>query len=65
MVRKGSSPNFASNIKGYLRYKMMTSQNVSSETQVKNFLKFHRKVMLCSQETLVSVFSTISFLMIN
>ena len=26
-----------SGIKGYLRYKTITSQNVSSETQVKNF----------------------------
>ena len=24
-------------LKGYLRYKMITSQNVSSETQIKNF----------------------------
>ena len=30
-------PNIISNLKGYLRYKTITSQNVSSEAQVKNF----------------------------
>ena len=28
---------FLNDVKGYLRYKMITSQNVSSEAQVKNF----------------------------
>ena len=32
-------------IKGYLGYKTITSQNVLSDAQVKNF--FHRKVMFC------------------
>ena len=33
-------------VKGYLRYKMITSQDVSSEAQVKNFFYFVEK--LCS-----------------
>ena len=32
-------------IKGYLRYKTITSENVSSEAQVKNF--FYRVERLC------------------
>ena len=44
--------------KGYLRYKMKTSQNVPSEAQIKNFL-FHRKIMSCSQDIQVFVFLTI------
>ena len=39
-------------IKGYLRYKKITSQNGSSEAQVKVFL-FHRKVMFCSHYVFV------------
>ena len=41
--------------KGYLRYKMITSQNVSSEAQIKNFL-FRRKIMFRSQDIQVFVF---------
>ena len=33
-------------LKGYLRYKMITSLNVSSEAQIKNFFNFLEK--LCS-----------------
>ena len=42
-------------IKDYLRYKMITSQNLASEAQVKNFL-FHRKVMFRSRVIQVFVF---------
>ena len=45
-------------LKGYLRYKMITSQNVPSEAQIRNFL-FHRKIMFCSQDIQVFVFLTI------
>ena len=34
------------NLKGYLHYKTITSQNVSSEAQIKNFFYFVEK--LCS-----------------
>ena len=44
--------------KSYLRYKTITSQNVLSEAQVKNFL-FRRKVMFRSQDIQVFVFLTI------
>ena len=44
--------------KGYLRYKTITSQNVSSEAQVKNFLS-RRKVMFCPQNIQALVFLTI------
>ena len=37
---------------------MMTSQNVSSDAQIKNFL-FHRKVMFSSQDIQVFIFLTI------
>ena len=37
---------FCEIVKGYLRYKTITSQNVSSEAQVKNFFYFVAK--LCS-----------------
>ena len=47
-------------IKGYLRYKTITSQNVSSEALVKNFL-IYRKVMFCSQDIQVFVFPTIHY----
>ena len=42
----------------YFRYKMITSQNVSFETQVKNFL-FRGKVMFRSQDMQVFGFLTI------
>ena len=45
-------------LKGYLRYKTRTSQNVSFEAQVKNFF-IRRKVMFLSQDILVFVFLTI------
>ena len=45
--------------KGYLRYKTITSQNVISEAQVKNFLSC-RKVMFRSQDVQAFVFITIS-----
>ena len=45
-------------LKGYVPYKMITSQNVSSVAQVKIFL-FRRKVILCSQDIQVFVFLTI------
>ena len=41
--------------KGYLRYKTTTSQNVPTDTQVKNIL-FHRKVLFRSQDIQVFVF---------
>ena len=41
-------------LKCYLRYKMITSQNVSSEAQVK--ILFHKKVMFHSQDIQVFVF---------
>ena len=41
--------------KGYLRCKTTTSQNVPTDTQVKNFL-FHRKVLFRSQDIQVFVF---------
>ena len=44
--------------KSYLCYKMILSQNVPSEAQVKNFL-FHRKVMFHSQDIQVFLFLTI------
>ena len=47
-------------IKGYLCFEMITSQNVSSVAQVKNFL-FHRKVMFHSQDIQVLVFLTIQW----
>ena len=46
-------------LKGYLRYKTITSQNVPSEAQIKNFL-FRRKIMFRSQDIQVFVFLTIS-----
>ena len=41
-------------IKGYLCYTMITSQNLSSEAQIKNLLR--RKTMFCSQDTQVLCF---------
>ena len=51
---------FIHHIKGCLRYKMKTSQNVSSEAQIKNFL-FRWKIMFRSQDIQVFVFLTISW----
>ena len=45
-------------LRGYLRYKTITFQNVSSNAQVRIFL-FHRKVMFRSQDIKVFVFLTI------
>ena len=45
-------------LKCYLRYKTITSQNVSSEVPIKNFL-FHRKLMFCCQDIQVFAFLTI------
>ena len=47
-------------VKGYLCYQMITSRNVSSDAQVKNFFHFLEK-MFCSQDIQVLVFSTISW----
>ena len=44
-------------LKGYLRYKTITSQNVPSKAQIKNFL-FRRKIILCYQDIQVCVFLT-------
>ena len=41
--------------KGYLYEKMITSQNVSSEAQVKNFF-IHRKIMFHSEDIQVVIF---------
>ena len=45
-------------LKGYLCYKTITSQNVPSEAQIKNFL-FQREMIFCSQDIQVFVFLTI------
>ena len=50
--------NMAKQLKGYLHYKTITSQNVPSEAQIKNFL-FRRKNMFRSQDIQVFVFLTI------
>ena len=47
--------------KGYLCYKTVTSQNVSYETQFKNFLS-RRKVMFRSEGIQVFIFLTINYL---
>ena len=44
--------------KGYLHYKTLTSQNLSSEAQVKTFL-FRRKIIFHSQDIHVFAFLTI------
>ena len=44
--------------KGYLHYKTITSQNVSSEAHIKTFL-FRKKIMFHSQDIQVFVFLTI------
>ena len=44
--------------KGYISYKTITSENVSSEAQVNNFL-FRREVMYRCQDIQVLIFSTI------
>ena len=46
-------------IKGYLRYKTITSQHVPSKAQIKDFVLFQRKIMFCSQDIQVFVFLTI------
>ena len=57
-----AGPLYVNNIYGKLQtlkgYKTITSQNVSSEVQIKNFL-FRRKIMFCSQDIQVFVFLTI------
>ena len=58
-----SLENFVNNmmnwhIKGYLCYKTITSQNVPSKAQIKNYL-FRRKIMFRSQDIQVFVFLTI------
>ena len=45
-------------IKGYLCHKTITSQNVSSEEQVKNFL-YCRKVTFPSQDIKIFIFLTV------
>ena len=45
-------------LKGYIRYKTITSQNVSFEAQIKNFL-FRSKIMFHSQDIQVFLFFTI------
>ena len=45
--------------KGHLRYKTVTSQNVSSEAQRQRIFLFHRKVMFRSRDIQVFVFLTI------
>ena len=54
----GKVREFLYDFKGYLRYETRTSQNVSSEAQIKNFL-FCRKIMFHSQDIQVFVFLTI------
>ena len=46
-------------LKSYLHYESITSQNISSEAQVKN-LFIYRKVMFHSQDIQVFVFLTIT-----
>ena len=52
-------PNFVFYVKGCLRYKAITSQNVPYEVEVKIFLS-RRKVTFRSQDIQVFVFLTIS-----
>ena len=55
----GLSPDIMNDIfKGYLRYKTITSQNVSSDAQVKKFF-ISQKVLFRSQDIQVFVFLTI------
>ena len=49
--------------KGYFRYQTITSQNVLSEAQIKNFL-FYRKLMFHSQDIQFFVFLTFNHPMI-
>ena len=51
-------------LKGYLCYKTITSQNVSFEAQIKNFL-FHRKIMFCFQDIQGFVFLIIPWFTVN
>ena len=52
-------PNFVFYVKGCLRYKTITSQNVPYEVEVKIFLS-RRRVTFRSQDIQVFVFLTIS-----
>ena len=54
---KLNSEQYQFYLRGYLRYKMITSQNTLSEAWVKHF--FHRKVMFHSRDIRVFVFLTI------
>ena len=47
-------------LQGYLCYKTITSQNVPSKAQIKNFL-FRRKIMFRSQDIQVFVFLTMIY----
>ena len=59
MCLRGNHQNrYYETFKGYIRYKSMTSQNMSSEAHVKIFL-FRRKVIFHSQNIQVFVFLTI------
>ena len=49
---------FFIDIKDYLCYKTITSQNVPSKAQIKNYL-FRRKIVFRSQDIQVFVFLTI------
>ena len=50
-------PNIVSNLKGYLRYKTITSQNVSSEAQVKNFFISQESYVPFSRDSHFSIFN--------
>ena len=54
---------FILNIKGYLRYNMITSQNVSSEEQVKNFCIFNHPMIyqICDVMTSISTWDMAHF----
>ena len=57
-LRLSTCQNRNWSVKGYLRYKMITFQNVPSEAQIKNFL-FPWKVLFHSQDIQAFVFLTI------
>ena len=50
-------PNIVSNLKGYLRYKKITSQNVSSDAQVKNFFISQESYVPFSRDSRFSIFN--------
>ena len=54
-LKRAWENSFFNDIKGYLNYKMITSQNVSLEAQVR-FVLFCRKVIFLSQDIQVFVF---------